>query len=78
MGDRFLFLDYDAYCTDPAKGVKQLLGFLGKPIDSENSDMLSGMVSPISIGRYKSSDTSTLDPEDIAAVHALGFDVSGI
>lgn len=75
MGERFLFLDYDAYCNDPQQGVNKLLLFLGKPVTPRTLALLSEMVSPISIGRYKSSDTSELEPADIAAVRALGFDV---
>lgn len=74
MGARFLWLDYDAFCSDPAHGIEMLQGFLDLP--GQDPHALAGMVEPQSShGRYRSMDCSVFDAQDIEAVRVLGFEV---
>jgi len=74
MGERFLWLDYDAFCANPVDGVERLQQFLGLP--RQESAALAGMVEPQpSHGRYRSMDCAVFDAHDLEAVRALGFEV---
>jgi len=76
MGDNFLFISYDRFCSDPGAGATELCNFLGL----DDSGMLTSSIlklvrPPKSIGRFRNHDIALFDKEDVAYVRELGFDV---
>jgi hypothetical protein len=77
MGARFLFLNYDQFCLEPAAGIRQLLSFLEVAASDSLIRHLSDLVRPPrSIGRFKEYGLSIFDPGDVAFVKELGFDIA--
>lgn len=75
MGARFLFLNYDRLCLDPAGGIRRLLEFLEVNASEAQARHLTGLVGMRdSIGRFKQYGTQLFDPDDVAFVRQLGFD----
>lgn len=75
LGERFLLLDYDRLCADPAGGLRRLVELLGRSLDPERLDRLAGLARPPdSIGRFKRYGLDCFDAEDVAFVAELGFD----
>ena len=75
LGERFLLLNYDRFCAQPAEGVRGLLGFLETSRSPAEVDELAGLVKhPASIGRFKEHGIDVFDPADVAFVATLGFD----
>lgn len=76
MPDRFMLLNYDAFCADPQVGLDGLLRFLGQSVSSERGDRLLALVRPPeSIGRHSQSDPEAFDPADLDFVREMGFDL---
>lgn len=75
MPDRFLLLNYDAFCNNPQAGIDTLGEFLDLPTDEKTLTALRGMVQPpVSIDRFKQHGLQHFDPADVAYVAQLGFD----
>lgn len=75
MPGRFLLLNYDAFCAAPREGARELIGFLGAPVDAgTESSLISLVKSPESIGRHRQHDLDAFDAGDVAYVQELGFD----
>jgi hypothetical protein len=76
LGDRFLLLNFDELCRDPAPHVERLLAFLGREVSTAQRAHLASLPQlPDSVGRYKHHDLSMHDPAMIQAVRDLGFAV---
>lgn len=77
MGNNFLFLNYDDFCTHPSDGIDRLGNFLGLEMDNSSRKQLTQLIdTPDSIGRFKQYGTTMFDEMDIAYVRELGFDTS--
>lgn len=77
LHERFLLLNYDALCDDPAPHVTQLLTFLGlEPAAADLDHLVRLPQRPKSVGRYQDHDLSVHDPASIQAVRDLGFGVN--
>lgn len=75
LGSRFLFLNYDRLCKEPAEGMQRLIEFLGLEAGEKSINSLSALVRvPSSINRYKQYGTDVFDRDDLAYVRQLGFD----
>jgi hypothetical protein len=75
MSERYLLLNYDAFCAAPREGLRELLRFLDVSISAETESALIPLVHPPeSIGRFKRHGLQPFDPEDVAYVQSLGFD----
>lgn len=75
MHNNFLFLNYDDFCLNPAKGIRQLCDFLGLEVDDRANKLVGLIHSPISIGRHKHYGPGVFAAEDVAYTASLGFDV---
>ncbi len=76
LGKRFLLLNFDSLCLNPANEIDRLLDFIEVDkavVDIENLVALPR--TPKSSGRYMDYDISVFSDEEIAAVRALGFEV---
>ena len=75
-GDRFLLVNFDDLCFDPAGGVRSIVDFLG--IDASPS-LVTGLMglprTPESSGRWRRSALSAFTAEQLAEVEALGFPI---
>jgi hypothetical protein len=73
---RVKLLNYDALCQDPDRHLPDLLAFAGVDPDWATLDRLTPLIAPPeSIGRHRARDTSGFDPDDVAYVRQLGFEV---
>jgi hypothetical protein len=71
MGSRFLWLDHDALCRDPAGGMAQLVAFLGLP--SSRAPELAPLVRPPpTSGRRRAHPLDGFAPRDLAYLEELG------
>lgn len=76
LGDRFLLLNFDALCCDPAPHIARLVDFLGCDVPASDREKLARLPQmPESVGRYRQHDLSVHDPAMIQAVRDLGFEV---
>jgi hypothetical protein len=76
MGARFLFLRFEDLCRDPVSQARAVLSFVGVQGDEKMLERAAGLVAPPkSIGRYAQKSLAEFDPDDIAYVSSLGFDV---
>lgn len=76
MPSRVLILDYDRFCALPEQELSRLLEFLGRSVALEDWQQLITKVDPpSSIGRFKRYGLDRLDPDDVAFVAGLGYDV---
>lgn len=76
MGKRFFFLNYDRFCSNPLAALPGLLDFLEIRATPALVQRLARFVQPpASMGRFKHYGLDSFDPEDIAFVKQLGFDV---
>ena len=73
--DNFLLINFDKMCKKPNKWLKKLCKFLN--ISSKCSIGLKYLINPPSdsIGKFRKYDLSIFDPNDIAFVKKLGFDI---
>ena len=71
MGSRFLWLDYDALCADPAEGFAILADFLGLPVT--DTEPLLPLVRPQpTTGRHREHPLSIFDPADLDYLSGIG------
>lgn len=75
MGERFLLLDYDALCRDPAQEIARLARFCGRDLPPAVRAELCDGVRPAPRHRYLDAAPGLFDEGDRAAVRALGFGV---
>ena len=76
MGEEFLWLDYDDFCSRPEAGIEALGRFL-RLDGSDSLDRLPDLIQPPdSIGRFRQFGTRIFDPADVAYVGELGFKTS--
>lgn len=74
LGDHFLLLNYDNFCTHPETEIPKLLDFLDvSRKDATIKKFRSLIKAPSSIGRYKEFGTNIFDQEDLRFVESLGF-----
>ncbi len=74
MGDRFLVVNYDDLCRDPAATLEAICRFAKVPATAETLGRLGKYIqSPSSIGRFRSRDLDVFDRSDIDYVASLGF-----
>lgn len=71
LGDRFLWLDYDALCRDPLPVLEALAAFLGAPARSADG-LLPLVESPSSLGRASACPLDAFDAADVAFLRELG------
>ena len=77
MGTKFLLLNYDQLCIDPANEIAKMLEFLDMDVSEEQrNDLLQTVNPPQSIGRFKQYGLEIFDPEDVKFVSKLGFDTN--
>ena len=75
MGVDLLLLDYDQFCLRPTEGLRRLLAFLGLDISrARQSQLISHVHPPSSLGRFKQHGTQDFDPEDMAFARRMGYD----
>ncbi len=76
LGDRLHFLSFDRLCQDPEGELEALREFVGIPISKKAIVELAATVrAPQTSGRFRGRDLSQFDPEDIAYVQEMGFEV---
>jgi len=76
LGKRFLLLNFDKLCLNPAYEIDRLLDFIEADKGSVDIKKLIALPRiPKSFGRYKDSDMSVFSDEEIEAVRELGFEV---
>ncbi len=68
--DRMYWLDFDALCRDPRKGVAGLLEFLGLDGGAVDVDALGIVPQP---PKHTRESLSGLSSDDVAYVHSLGY-----
>jgi hypothetical protein len=74
MGNHFLLLNFDDFCSNPELEIPKLLDFLGAPSDDTMIEKFSSLIkAPASIGRYKEFGTDIFDQDDLCFVESLGF-----
>jgi hypothetical protein len=72
--DRFLLLNFDQLCCDPAPELEKLADFLGVTPEGEVFNNLKNLVSPPrSIGRYKKHGREMFEGENLGALEEFGF-----
>jgi hypothetical protein len=76
LGSRFLCVNYDELCLDPARELPPLLSFIAGDMGAGQMHQLAGLMKPRSIGRHKELDLSCFDPADLAVVEDLGFPIT--
>lgn len=75
MGSRFLMLNYDRLCADPACELPKLMAFLGIEPSPPQLAGAAELVRPAGgIGRFKAHPENHFDPDDVAFVASMGFD----
>jgi hypothetical protein len=75
MPGRFLWLDYDRFCSAPEEGLRTLVSFLGASVTASGESSLLKLVRvPDSIGRFRAHGLRIFDPADVEYVESLGFD----
>jgi hypothetical protein len=73
--ERFLLVNFDKLCSDPLKGIKEIVDFLGVSPSEELMATASMMpVRPQSTGRYKDHGGIVYDPGDLDLLRELGFE----
>jgi hypothetical protein len=77
MPERYLLLNYDAFCAVPQGHLRCLLRFLNLTVSGSTEARLATLIRrPSSIGRFKAHSLYQFDPEDIECVKRFGFDAS--
>lgn len=76
MKPRFLFVRLEDLCSKPDHEVQKILSFAGVKVDTELLNRaMQLVVSPRSIGRHRSYSLDIFDPQDVAFVESLGFNI---
>jgi len=77
MAGRFLLLNYEHLCCEPARVLGTLLRFVDVVLPAEHVERLAKtVITPATVGRFKSHPLDTFDPADVEFVKSLGFDTS--
>jgi hypothetical protein len=71
MGPRFLWLDYDAMCAEPARELAGLVDFLGAPSSALPSLLPLVRPQPTS-GRHRAHPLELFDPADLDYLRGIG------
>ncbi len=78
LGERFLLLRFEDLCAQPRTSAERLLDFLDLPAESQLVSRLAALPSaPASMGRHRGVDLTGFDPQDLATVSRLGYEVEG-
>ena len=73
-GDRLLLLDFDSFCVNPERGLREIASFLEISLSPEEIRCLGKNVRvPASSGRYRAADLSVYHRTDLAFVRELGY-----
>jgi Sulfotransferase family len=73
---RFLLINFDQMCADPASAVRRLIDFAELPATDEQLRRCCDAIRvPASTGRYRNHDLAQFSPPQLDAVRALGFEV---
>ena len=75
QSERFLMLDYDAFCEAPERLLEQIMTFLGVDDTSLMDGWIDTYVKPTSVNRRKGQDFSIFSGSDLAYVESLGFEI---
>lgn len=78
LGERFMLLNFDDLCHDPARSLRPLIAFLGVNADETDIDMLSSIiVPPSSLGRSELwRHRGRFTAAEASEVARFGFDIS--
>jgi len=72
--DRVLLVDFDRFCREPVPAIHEILRFCGRAVhDAVIDRFASGVYAPESVGRFRTTPTSDLNPADIDYVAGLGY-----
>ena len=71
QSERFLMLDYDAFCEAPERLLEQIMTFLGVDDTSLMDGWIDTYVKPTSVNRRKGQDLSIFSGSDLAYVQSL-------
>ena len=74
LGLDHLVVNFDRLCTDPQRGVAELLRFLGRN-EAEGPRLAALITPPDSLGRYRDHDLSFVTDADRRAIRNLGFEM---
>lgn len=76
MGTRFLLLNFDQLCLDPAPHLEQLARFLDLEPDAATLQELQQLIRiPASLGRHRREPDLSTEARDLATLEELGFSV---
>lgn len=76
LGDRFLLLNYDDFCSDTGPGIRRLGAFAGlAPGDDTVAALAARVRPPSSVGRHRDHGLDVFDPADVDFVASCGFAV---
>jgi Sulfotransferase family len=76
FGQRFLLVDYDALCQNPAREASRIASFVGGELSSPQSAGISEMVGArCTSGRWRRFGTGPFRRDQLAQVEAFGFDI---
>jgi hypothetical protein len=76
MGDRFLLLSYDRLCADPEPELAKLCEFLHVSPSPDQMMAIRQEIRPSAgIGRFRGFDCGGFDPDDVAFVRKMGFEI---
>lgn len=72
--DKFLWLNFDDFCSNPKTGLKKLIAFLGTSPSGQqvSAALLIPSVQP-STGRFRSHDISSFRKDDLVFLTSMGF-----
>ncbi len=75
MGSNFMLVNFDKMCQKPNIWLKKICKFLN--LDSRCSIGLKYLINPPSesINKFRKYDISIFDPNDVAYVKELGFNI---
>jgi hypothetical protein len=77
MREKYMLLNYDAFCAAPQEHLRHLLRFLDLAVSKSTEASLAALVwRPSSIGRFKQYDPYQFDPEDLECIKSFGFNAT--
>jgi len=77
MEGRFLMVNYDALCLSPESKIQEVTKFLKTDSSSSTISILTELVSPSPrTSRRENYDLGAFDPDDLAYVRSLGFQLN--
>lgn len=75
LADKFLVVNYDRLCSNPAVEIPRIIDFLGVELTAKKAHQMNMMIAPVSVGRYQNHDTKIFTQSQLDAVKKLGFDI---